>query len=286
MTTITEDDVDQYLKDHPQFLATWLLDNADDDTLRVVARKFKQDALSQITFSNGQLAKGMPAVEERDSTGSLSEDSMSADPSEDKHLQRYRSFSKVGRNSITSMIFRKYLDGDRSRRSSVKKDLDDLKRMSEQELFMELIRDIASELDVNVLCHKILQVKNSLKAKGHSFDIKKKLPVQRNCQIRPANSNKSEVTSGQLLAMVNGDARTRVRFCGRGPDRSALRSRDYRALLDPINGAGLMHMWVTEEFHCGKVGHLDEHATPMVSVIDGSARYRLFWRLTGACRKA
>ncbi|KAK0041345.1 cGMP-specific 3 5-cyclic phosphodiesterase isoform X3 [Biomphalaria pfeifferi] len=157
MTTITEDDVDQYLREHPQFLATWLLENADDDTLRVVARKFKQDALSQFTHQNGQAGKSMPAVEEKESTGSLSEDSMTIEQNEDRNLQTYRTFSKVGRNSITSMIFRKYLDGDRTRRSSVKKDLDDLKRMSEEELFMELIRDIASELDVNVLCHKILQ---------------------------------------------------------------------------------------------------------------------------------
>ena len=28
--------------------------------------------------------------------------------------------------------------------------------MSHKDMFMELIRDIASELDVNVLCHKIL----------------------------------------------------------------------------------------------------------------------------------
>jgi len=32
----------------------------------------------------------------------------------------------------------------------------DLLKMSHKDIFMELIRDIASELDVNVLCHKIL----------------------------------------------------------------------------------------------------------------------------------
>ena len=38
----------------------------------------------------------------------------------------------------------------------------DLKKMSESELFTELIKDIATELDVNVLCHKILQNVNVL----------------------------------------------------------------------------------------------------------------------------
>ncbi|ESO86557.1 hypothetical protein LOTGIDRAFT_71258, partial [Lottia gigantea] len=45
----------------------------------------------------------------------------------------------------------------RARKVSVKKDRSSLVHMSEEDLFMELIRDIASELDVNVLCHKILQ---------------------------------------------------------------------------------------------------------------------------------
>lgn len=33
---------------------------------------------------------------------------------------------------------------------------EELNRMEESELFMELIRDVANELDINVLCHKIL----------------------------------------------------------------------------------------------------------------------------------
>ena len=33
---------------------------------------------------------------------------------------------------------------------------EELNRLEEGELFMELIRDVANELDINVLCHKIL----------------------------------------------------------------------------------------------------------------------------------
>ncbi|XP_012945061.1 cGMP-specific 3',5'-cyclic phosphodiesterase isoform X2 [Aplysia californica] len=189
-TELTEDAVSAYLRQNPHFLASWFVEHADDDTLKTLARKLKQDAISlqasksplpppvepapqkqqqqlqqqqqqqpQLRSSHNHLL----TVQERSVDGqgdvtepTSSEQSQSSD-SNDRNLQKYTTFSKVGRNSITSMIFRKYLDGDRTRRASVKKDLDDLRRMSEEELFMELIRDIASELDVSVLCHKILQ---------------------------------------------------------------------------------------------------------------------------------
>lgn len=38
----------------------------------------------------------------------------------------------------------------------------DLESLEESELFMELIRDVANELDINVLCHKILKNVNLL----------------------------------------------------------------------------------------------------------------------------
>ena len=44
----------------------------------------------------------------------------------------------------------------RRRSVPVKKDLQQLKKMSKHELIMELVRDIANELDVNSLSHKIL----------------------------------------------------------------------------------------------------------------------------------
>lgn len=161
MGTLTEESVGKYLKENPNFLASWFVEHADDDTLKTLARKLKQDAISlQNSRSPIPPANDFLTVTERaDSIATASEDDKdSIDPREERKIQKYATFSKVGRNSITSMIFRKYLDGDRTRRASVKKDLDDLRRMSEEELFMELIRDISSELDVNVLCHKILQV--------------------------------------------------------------------------------------------------------------------------------
>ena len=61
------------------------------------------------------------------------------------------------KNSITSSIFKKYVEGNLSRIKKTSQDRQALLSMSEDEMFMELIRDIATELDVNVLCHKILK---------------------------------------------------------------------------------------------------------------------------------
>jgi len=49
-----------------------------------------------------------------------------------------------------------FMRGSSKRSSSVRKSKNELLKMSHKDMFMELIRDIASELDVNVLCHKIL----------------------------------------------------------------------------------------------------------------------------------
>jgi len=42
------------------------------------------------------------------------------------------------------------------KRSAGRKTKDELLQMAPADLFMELIRDIANELNVNQLCHKIL----------------------------------------------------------------------------------------------------------------------------------
>lgn len=44
----------------------------------------------------------------------------------------------------------------RSRSPSVRHCIQRLAELDESELFMELIRDVANELDIDVLCHKIL----------------------------------------------------------------------------------------------------------------------------------
>ena len=66
-------------------------------------------------------------------------------------------FSQAARNSITSNMFKNYVDGMVQRKKEKQISRQALLAMGETEMFMELIRDIASELDVNVLCHKILK---------------------------------------------------------------------------------------------------------------------------------
>ena len=66
-------------------------------------------------------------------------------------------FSQSARNSITSNMFKNYVDGMVLRKKAKQISRQALLAMGETEMFMELIRDIASELDVNVLCHKILR---------------------------------------------------------------------------------------------------------------------------------
>ena len=71
--------------------------------------------------------------------------------------ERKPKFSQAARNSITSNMFKNYVDGMVMRKKAKQISRQALMAMGETEMFMELIRDIASELDVNVLCHKILR---------------------------------------------------------------------------------------------------------------------------------
>lgn len=65
------------------------------------------------------------------------------------------------RTSVTSDLFQLWLasspirtDNQHQQHVRPQRDLD---HMDESELFMELIRDVANELDIDVLCHKILR---------------------------------------------------------------------------------------------------------------------------------
>jgi len=54
-------------------------------------------------------------------------------------------------------VLKSYVDGMVNKRKRSLVTREKLLAMNESDVFMELIRDIASELDVNVLCHKILR---------------------------------------------------------------------------------------------------------------------------------
>lgn len=63
------------------------------------------------------------------------------------------------RTSVTSDLFQLWLASSpiRSDNQPHVRPQRDLNHMDETELFMELIRDVANELDIDVLCHKILR---------------------------------------------------------------------------------------------------------------------------------
>ncbi|KAL8579053.1 hypothetical protein ACOMHN_035992 [Nucella lapillus] len=132
---LTEDLVSDYLKTHQDFLIRWLAENTTKEIVEVFAKKLRD---KNFTEPAQRTSGGKPKASNAKSQSGIG-------------------FPENLRNSITSQIFRRYLEGDRSRKAPAKKDRTSLQGMSEEELFMELIRDIASELDVNLLCHKILQ---------------------------------------------------------------------------------------------------------------------------------
>ncbi|VDI73320.1 Hypothetical predicted protein [Mytilus galloprovincialis] len=55
-------------------------------------------------------------------------------------------FNTAPRNSITTSMFKRYVEGNLSRIKQERKNMTELKKMSEAELFTELIKDIATEL--------------------------------------------------------------------------------------------------------------------------------------------
>ncbi|XP_033324834.1 phosphodiesterase 6 [Megalopta genalis] len=129
---LTMEKVGRYLEAHPEAVEAWLRENASHE-LR-------------------QRLQGVPSVVQ-------SKSPVRATHQEENPLTRSK------RNSVTSDIFQTWLDSSspakRSKSpnrtySSLVGRREELNRLDESDLFMELIRDVANELDINVLCHKIL----------------------------------------------------------------------------------------------------------------------------------
>ena len=63
---------------------------------------------------------------------------------------------KTGLKSVLKNDLSAYLERKRKSSATQRKNKDFLLSLSDKELLLELIRDVSSELDVDVLCHKIL----------------------------------------------------------------------------------------------------------------------------------
>ncbi|XP_020294771.1 cGMP-specific 3',5'-cyclic phosphodiesterase-like isoform X2 [Pseudomyrmex gracilis] len=130
---LTMDRVGRYLEAHPALVETWLQEKA---SLELRQRLQNTCMLQTITPS-------APSVQQ-----------------EETLLNRGGK-----RNSVTSDLFQTWLASSspvkRSKspnrtHTSLMGRREELGRLDESDLFMELIRDVANELDINVLCHKIL----------------------------------------------------------------------------------------------------------------------------------
>ncbi|KZC14616.1 PREDICTED: cGMP-specific 3',5'-cyclic phosphodiesterase-like [Dufourea novaeangliae] len=128
---LTMEKVGRYLEAHPDAAEAWLRENA--------------------SFELRQRLQDVTSVPQTKSPARVSHQ-------EESLLTRSK------RNSVTSDLFQSWLasssPGKRSkspnRTSSLVGRREELNMLDDSDLFMELIRDVANELDINVLCHKIL----------------------------------------------------------------------------------------------------------------------------------
>ncbi|XP_034179846.1 phosphodiesterase 6 [Osmia lignaria lignaria] len=128
---LTMDKVGRYLEAHPEAAEAWLRENA--------------------SLELRQRLQGVAVPQAKSPTRNLH--------------QEENLLSRSKRNSVTSDLFQCWLASSspakRSRSpsrtyTSLVGRREELNRLDESDLFMELIRDVANELDINVLCHKIL----------------------------------------------------------------------------------------------------------------------------------
>ncbi|RWS02759.1 cGMP-specific 3', partial [Dinothrombium tinctorium] len=137
--------IEEYLNSNPEFAKRWFLRNVSSDLL--------QRWLKEACVDSG---KSSSVVHEENDVTKETED-------EEYLAASYVEITKRGRNSVTSELFqdiiggtfRKTGNGEEKRKSRSEVN-SYLKELNEQDLLMELIRDIANELDIDLLCHKIL----------------------------------------------------------------------------------------------------------------------------------
>lgn len=148
-------ELEEYLEKHPEFVQKWLLEKASPETVKeVLASCALEDNKSPSTHNNNNNRsnyRNVNNLEDHDH-----------DHEEEALIQRSRSRSK--RNSITSDRFQSWLSSTSSPKSRGAERLANppesltsrFESLEENALFIELVKDISNELDVDVLCHKIL----------------------------------------------------------------------------------------------------------------------------------
>ncbi|XP_055949647.1 cGMP-specific 3',5'-cyclic phosphodiesterase-like isoform X3 [Argiope bruennichi] len=129
---IRESTVSTYLSEHARFARQWFIRNATPDMV------------SEWLVGHGY----GPDPEMPENLSSLTDS--------------YAKATHSGRNSVTSELFQDMVICPKKKKQNISNNLSrkelqqHLKSLKEPDLLMELIRDIANELDVDTLCHKIL----------------------------------------------------------------------------------------------------------------------------------
>nr|XP_046911177.1 cGMP-specific 3',5'-cyclic phosphodiesterase-like isoform X3 [Dermatophagoides farinae] len=148
MTNIDENQVRKYLNENYNFSRDWFIENANGDIIRewFNCRK-KSSNISekdeQTNNGNRWLMKNLSILSNQLSTSNTSEQ---RDPN---------SITKELLDNILDRNFRKSANSEKIRVTTSEKRRK-LVGLSEEQLLVELIIDIINELDVDILCHKIL----------------------------------------------------------------------------------------------------------------------------------
>ncbi|KAI1307232.1 cGMP-specific 3',5'-cyclic phosphodiesterase [Halotydeus destructor] len=170
-----EDMVEKYLLNHPDFAYKWYAQNGP-----LAPRSSSSGSVDPVVSSLGSVAPTVHLLRTQLSANQRGTPSLAAlvtqTGSEDsEHLAAsYVQMTRGGRNSVTCQLFKEMLSSDvtsgrkNSRLANGQRSMSEmtignrdqlnerLRHLDEQELFMELIRDISNELDIDTLCHKIL----------------------------------------------------------------------------------------------------------------------------------
>ncbi|XP_076037013.1 cGMP-specific 3',5'-cyclic phosphodiesterase-like isoform X2 [Oratosquilla oratoria] len=146
--SLTADVVTSYLDQHPQIVAQWLSRNTAKEVLLDILQKnqrLKSDEGEQLSRgSSSSCCKSR----EQSVEGQQQQQQvvvLGATPASDVN---YSYPSRQGSKNSWLSTKKPHKSASMLRKKGGK--------LSEQELFMELIRDISTELDIDVLCHKIL----------------------------------------------------------------------------------------------------------------------------------
>ena len=143
MTTIgiSKADVEKYLANDMLFVKEWIMTNVAKEVLESWLQE-KYSKQSPLVRAPSDASRGV-GVRQPGSYGGRSQTAGVTKGSEG-----------VGANTVN--LFEQFVRGTNKRAAQPRKTRNELLKMNQSDLFMELIRDVANELDVDVLCHKIL----------------------------------------------------------------------------------------------------------------------------------